>query len=437
MILTATATKATKEEILTTLHLSEKDIHFVEQSPNRSNLKYSVQYIDKNEPLETAFSTLINELKALGLNTPRILIYCQTRKQCAVLYRVFEIFLGKYIFHGECKPQNRIVEMYHAGTPTSVKEQIIENLASDEGHLRVLISTIAFGMGVNCKKVRRVIHFGPSKSVEMYVQECGRAGRDGLASTCVLLYNGLLSAHCEKDMKQYISSSGCRRQWLMNHFGFHGDQSSSGQHSCCDICAFTCVCGNETCPDFWSPHSEKDTIPEMSIGKSLNDTGRQIRVVSSVAKKLLQKKLLELHINLSKQVDVETMVTCPNILLEFNSFHINQIVRNCQLLFSVKDVFEVVEIWRHKYAVAIIQILSDVFGDINTNTEIPTIADEANEDDTILSDWGQLRDDSSLHLMLDTQDLEEFEVSGQSENVNDQDNSQNSDTLVDDSSDVL
>ena len=138
--------------------------------------------------------------------------YCQTRKQCSVLFRVFEVFLGQSIFHGNTsKLQYRIVEMYHAGTTSRVKEHIVEKMAYGEGHLRVLISTIAFGMGVNCKQVRRVIHFGPSKSVEMYVQECGRAGRDGLLNTCVLLHNGLLSSHSDKDMKNYISSCDCRR----------------------------------------------------------------------------------------------------------------------------------------------------------------------------------------------------------------------------------
>ncbi len=52
-------------------------------------------------------------------------------------------------------------------------------MAKGDGHIRVLICTVAFGMGVNCKSVRRVVHFGPSKSVELYVQESGRAGRDG------------------------------------------------------------------------------------------------------------------------------------------------------------------------------------------------------------------------------------------------------------------
>ena len=105
--------------------------------------------------------------------------------------------MGNKLFQERKSPRNRIVEMYHAGTPETVKDHILQNMAKNDGHLRVLISTIAFGMGVNCRHVRRIVHFGPSKSIEMYVQECGRAGRDNLPSTCILLYNGLLSANCD------------------------------------------------------------------------------------------------------------------------------------------------------------------------------------------------------------------------------------------------
>lgn len=226
MILMATATKATKGEILNTLHLSKEDIKFIEQSPDCPNIKYCAQYLDKNEPLEASFSTLIEELKTMRGNTPRTLIYCQTKKQCSVLFHVFEVFLRHGIFQGTTKQPNRIVEMYHACTSSRVKEHIVDNMACDEGHIRILISTISFGMGVNCKKVRQVIHFGCSKSMEMYVQECGSARRDGLPSTCVLLHNGLLSAHCDKDMKHYVSTSECCRRVLINHFGFDHDSAN-------------------------------------------------------------------------------------------------------------------------------------------------------------------------------------------------------------------
>ena len=65
MVLTATATKRTKQQILETLHLSTHGITFVEQSPSRPNLFYAKQYLDKNDALEKQFGSLIDELKHL------------------------------------------------------------------------------------------------------------------------------------------------------------------------------------------------------------------------------------------------------------------------------------------------------------------------------------------------------------------------------------
>ena len=66
--------------------------------------------------------------------------------------------------------------MFHSGTPRLTKELILENIPDKNGHIRVLICTIAFGMGINCRGVHRVIHFGLASDIESYVQECGRAG---------------------------------------------------------------------------------------------------------------------------------------------------------------------------------------------------------------------------------------------------------------------
>ena len=101
---TATATKATKGELLNTLHLSGEDIKIIEQSPDRPNIKYCAQYLDKNEPLQASFSTLIEELKTMRGNIPETLIYRQTRKQCSVLFRMFQVFLRHGIFQRTIKP---------------------------------------------------------------------------------------------------------------------------------------------------------------------------------------------------------------------------------------------------------------------------------------------------------------------------------------------
>ena len=74
-------------------------------------------------------------------------------------------------------------------TDPVVKENIV-SLFTTESTLRIVIATVAFGMGIDCHDIRQVIHFGPSSGIESYVQETGRAGRDNLSSLAVLIKKG-------------------------------------------------------------------------------------------------------------------------------------------------------------------------------------------------------------------------------------------------------
>ncbi|CAB4034642.1 mediator of RNA polymerase II transcription subunit 34-like [Paramuricea clavata] len=258
MILTATATKATKLQIIDTLQLSFDDVKMIAKSPDRPNISY------------------------------------------------VHMFYGKSFY-----------EMYHAGSPSSVKEHVLDNMGKDDGHIRILISTVAFGMGVNCKL------------------ECGRAGRDGLPSTCVLLFNGLLSVHCEKDMTQYFQLEECRRKWLMHHFGVSCNPSQfHNLHECCDICASQFTCETDNCAEFWSPSLGNINVP-LSLTTSDDPKSTTTRNVTKEDKEYLRKKLVEYHQDLIKQMNIDKMATCPNHILEFNNFHINEVIESCHKLFTI------------------------------------------------------------------------------------------------------
>ena len=108
--------------------------------------------------------------------------------------------------------------------------------------IRVLVATLAFGMGVNCKGVHRIIYYGPAKSIEAFVQETGRAGRNGHQSVSFLVYHGMLLNHVD-GVKLFIKATDCRRATVVGHFDHDTVESSVLQHRCCDNCANYCDCG--------------------------------------------------------------------------------------------------------------------------------------------------------------------------------------------------
>ena len=100
-------------------------------------------------------------------------------------------------------------------------------------------------------------------------------------------------------------------------------------------------------------------MPELVGGNSTVSHNYATRVVTSKDKQLLKKKLIQFHHDMLNEVKLEIMVTCPNILLEFNMFHINPVLDSCHCLFTIDDVLESVEIWRNKYAVNILKIVKE------------------------------------------------------------------------------
>ena len=205
--LTATATDDTKATIIDVLRM--QSVLDIRDSPNKTNITYCVEYLDNEHSNEDSFGWIAKEIKE-GKNEKTI-IYCQTIKQCSVLYGSLKVMLGEFMLDSSSLPR---LEMLHSCTPQENKDDILDSFGREDGHIQILVATIAFGMGIDCRGVHRTVHFGPSKNIEAFVQETGRAGRDGKPSFSFLLYKGIMLNHAEKDIKEYIKSTECRKASL-------------------------------------------------------------------------------------------------------------------------------------------------------------------------------------------------------------------------------
>lgn len=134
----------------------------------------------------------------------------------------------------------RLVDMFTACNTPTLKNSIISSFSQPRSRLRVVIATVAFGMGIDCPNVRQVIHWGPPSDPEMYIQE---TGRDGQLSFATLYYNrqDIAFSFMEKEIVEYCKNTEtCRRQILFCNFEPNKDKSDGC--ACCDLCAVHCEC---------------------------------------------------------------------------------------------------------------------------------------------------------------------------------------------------
>ena len=293
---------------------------------------------------------------------------------------------------------NCLIEMLHSCTPESKKQNVLKSFSDENGTIRLLIATIAFGMGVDCKAVKRVTHSGPSKNIESYAQETGRAGRDGSQSTAILLYNGILLSHVERNIRSYIKSSECRRETLLKYFQATFSPVSPS-HLCCDTCASKCSCGLPEC-------QESAAFPTEAAKKQCYVPHRS-RQVSPQQIKMVQNELNVYHKDLATKLlcisgkQNLTVLTDISFVIGFADIQIQQTTDNLEHLFVLQDVCNFVEIWDIGHAHKILQVVDKVFKDLDPDTWSEN-AGQLEMDDLWFEEWETIiEDDDLISLTVD------------------------------------
>ena len=224
--LTATADALTRNDIVDKLRL--KEFRLFENSFNRPNIWY---YVKPKSNYYRDMVTYLHEHK-----DDSGIIYCLSR---ASTDRLAE----------DLKKDGFNAEAYHAGLEKNVRDGRQEKFQKDE--IKIIVATIAFGLGINKSNVRFVIHADLPKNIEGYYQETGRAGRDGLHSEALLFYSAgdvlklksfakvegneaqskIMLQKLEK-MSRYCETKTCRRKFMLNYFGEEAPEFCNS----CDTC---------------------------------------------------------------------------------------------------------------------------------------------------------------------------------------------------------
>ena len=229
---TASATRQVRHDIIEQLHLREPDRYIV--SFHRPNLRYVIRRCDS----VSQRSLLVTALR-------------KYQGQSAIVYAPTIRGVDEIVdFLGEAGIP---AVPYHGKMDSDTRRRNQESWMSDE--TRVLVGTVAFGLGINKTSVRAVIHLSLPKSIEQYYQEAGRAGRDGQPADCLLLWQnrdvGLLAHFIEQisdpvekerawqryhTLKRFAESKNCRHRQICLHFGEKPKWVSCGA---CDVCGAT------------------------------------------------------------------------------------------------------------------------------------------------------------------------------------------------------
>lgn len=164
LALTATATPHVQKDIVKTLGLPRMQI--ISASFDRPNLHFSVRALNSTSQKEEHLLSLLRD----GASA---IVYTSSRKESERIA-------------GLINTSGLPACFYHAGLSPSERQS--KQRQFESGRFPIMVSTVAFGMGIDKSDVRRVIHFNLPPSLENYYQEAGRAGRDGKKADCVLLY---------------------------------------------------------------------------------------------------------------------------------------------------------------------------------------------------------------------------------------------------------
>ena len=222
-------------------------------SRNHRNITYH-KYKRTGQGIDSLIEILTPMAKNLieeKMNFPLTIIYLPLR-WCGFAYKVFESVLGHKQYYPESSlliPQNRLFAQFHSPQTKDIKDEILKQLCAEQSVIPVVFATVALGMEVDIKGIRRIVHITAPYTIQAYFQETGCAGRDGEPASAFLYYSNRDIAKNKAGMQDAVRSfckmdDQCLRRCLL--VAIDTDEKYVKpvipKRSCCSFCSLQCDC---------------------------------------------------------------------------------------------------------------------------------------------------------------------------------------------------
>ena len=348
--LTGTADDSTQKNIREALNM-KLDTLTVYVSPNRTNLRFSVKKVKKDEQLNE-LQWLIDILKEKGKDAPKTMIFCNTMNEIASVANHLLFKLGVHAYDHKIKsPENCLLSIYHSNTWQTSKDRILASLKGN-GIKRIVVCTTALCMGVNFPDIRYIIIWGAARSILDLHQEAGRAGRDGLLSHVIVLYHGQQIGPSEQEVKDFVRAKGCLRVAAYKSL----DSTITPLeplHDCCTYCSAFCNCEGTSCGACALPfESDTSKVLEKPEGHTRNVTAKDQQDLRSALEEVFE------------EMNLQSLAIDESASHGFSTQLIDDVVKNSDGIFTIEDVLTNYPVFSVANAIRILEVIQELFLDI-------------------------------------------------------------------------